>query len=439
MTDAGPAPTAGAWARRLLVECGAAEVPAASPDSSPLTDWASSGAVALTGSADGPPLLPPGLAATAARGALLALDALAGRPVLAVPGQRLLGERAALAGLRRSAPWSAGGACRAVRTADGWVAFSLARASDDDLLPALVEGCAVGDRWRVVSDWAADRPAQEVADRAQLLGLVAAAVPGSPPAPVWPPWRVTGTGRGRAALPAQPLVVDLSALWAGPLCAHLLGAAGARVVRVESTSRPDGNRVGSAAFDALLHAGQPSVALPLATAEGRARLGDLLDRADVVVTSGRPRALAQLGLDPGVHLAARTDGVWVSVTAHPADADGGVRVGFGDDAAMSAGLVRHVDDVPVPCGDALADPLTGLHAAVAALAGLRAGGRHHVRIALSQVVAATMLPQPVLDAERHGSGWSLGGVPVAEPVARRAAGPARPLGADTDAWAPGRG
>ena len=52
-----------------------------------------------------------------------------------------------------------------------------------------------------------------------------------------------------SALPAaefeidpHPLVVDLSALWAGPLCAHLLGLAGARVVKVESLGRPDGAR-----------------------------------------------------------------------------------------------------------------------------------------------------------------------------------------------------
>lgn len=36
----------------------------------------------------------------------------------------------------------------------------------------------------------------------------------------------------------RPLVIDFSSLWAGPLCAHLLGRCGADVVKVESLDRP---------------------------------------------------------------------------------------------------------------------------------------------------------------------------------------------------------
>ncbi|MCW2608447.1 MAG: hypothetical protein JWO60_3140 [Frankiales bacterium] len=428
---------AASWARRLLTHAGVRDVEVADVGgSSPVADWAASGAMALTGRRDGPPLVAPGAAATCARGALLALDALAGGPLLGIEGHRLLGERAALAGLRRSAPWSAGGSCRALAAADGWVAFSLARRDDDELLPALVQGDVHGDRWDVVARWARTRPAQEVAGRARLLGLVASTVPDQPTA-TWPPWDATSSPGG--LVPDRPLVLDLSALWAGPLCASLLGAAGAQVVRVESTARPDGGRRGSAAFDDLLHGGQPSVALAFGTPDGRAQLHDLVARADVVVTSARPRALAQLGLDPDRHLAQRGAGVWVAVTAHPPGADGDVATGYGDDAAMSAGVVRWLDGVPVPCGDALADPLTGLHAAVAALAGLRTGGRHHVRIALSQVVASTVVmsavqPGALPEASRGEAGWEVEGVPVAEPGARAVGRAAQPLGADTGAW-----
>ncbi|MCU1692870.1 MAG: hypothetical protein JWM64_1961 [Frankiales bacterium] len=404
------------------------------PGSGAVADWAASGAMALTGRPDGPPLVAPGAPATAARAALLALDALAGRRVLEVDGHLLLGERAALAGLRRAAPWSAGGACRSVRAADGWVVFSLARPEDDELLPALVEGEAHGDRWDVVTQWCRGRSAEDVVARAQLLGLVAARVPDAP-TPVWPPWRITSSGRRRPVPHREaPLVVDLSTLWAGPLCASLLGAAGAQVVRVESLSRPDGGRRGTPAFDDLLHAGQPSVALPFDTPDGLARLRALVGRADVVVTSARPRALRQLGLDPSEHLAGREDAVWVAVTAHPPGPDGTVAAGYGDDAAVSAGLVRHLDGVPVPCGDALADPLTGLHAAVAALACLQAGGTHLVEVALSEVARSTLDPSSTCEAERDGDTWTVEGVPVAAPRARTPSGRARPLGADTADW-----
>ena len=41
------------------------------------------------------------------------------------------------------------------------------------------------------------------------------------------------------------LVADLSSMWAGPLCGHLLARAGATVVKVESPRRPDGTRAGN--------------------------------------------------------------------------------------------------------------------------------------------------------------------------------------------------
>lgn len=421
--DAVPADPAATYAGGLLRALGAStegsgphlSVPAA-PGSGAEADWAASGAMALTGYPGGLPLIAPGCPATAARAAVLALEALAGP--LGVAGHQLLGERAALHGFTRNAPWSAGGSCRAVVTSDGWVAVSLARPEDVETVPALVSAEAPDEPWAALRAWAAGRTALEVAERAQLLGIPAAPVPRSPTR-VWPPWQIA-CAPGDSA-PARPLVVDLSSLWAGPLCGSLLGLTGAEVVRVESTERPDGGRQ-VPAFDDLLHAGQASVALPFGQPRGRAQLQDLVSRADVVITSARPRALQGLGLDPDAYLAGRGNGVWVAITAHPVRADGSVWVGFGDDAAMAAGVVcRDTDGRPLPCGDALADPLTGVHAVLAACAAVRAGGRHHVRLNLRDVTASTLLPWHGAPAGR-----------VHPPVARRAQGKAHPLGADTD-------
>src|SRR5207253_5303213 len=107
---------------------------------------------------------------------------------------------------------------------------------------------------------------------------------------------VEAAGAGPARGTQGLFVADLSSLWAGPLCAHLLQLAGARVVKVESLHRPDGARSGPAAFFDLLHGGQEAVAIDFRHADGRASLRRLVEAADVVVEGSRPRALEQLGV-----------------------------------------------------------------------------------------------------------------------------------------------
>src|SRR5687768_7987790 len=89
----------------------------------------------LTGRQDGPPLRPPGGAATRARHLA---EQLAGVGV-EVDGPALLAERAAFTGQRRRGAVSVGGSCRLLPTADGWAAVSCVRPDDLLLLGALVE------------------------------------------------------------------------------------------------------------------------------------------------------------------------------------------------------------------------------------------------------------------------------------------------------------
>ena len=162
--------------------------------------------------------------------------------------------------------------------------------------------------------------------------------------------------------PEDLLVVDLSSLWAGPLCGDLLAASRRRVVKVESISRPDGARRGPASFFDLLNGAKRSVALDFHDPSQRAHLGRLVHSADVVIEASRPRALEQLGI-VAADLVASGPRLWVSITAYGRQGASGPRVGFGDDAAAAGGLVAWSDESPVFCGDAIADPLTGLTAA----------------------------------------------------------------------------
>jgi hypothetical protein len=92
------------YASALLTDLGvpAAFLPAG-PAEHPAIGWASSGAMAMTGYRDRPPVMCPAPLAACADGALMALALCAGRDFAAIPsGARLLGERAAIAGTGRS-------------------------------------------------------------------------------------------------------------------------------------------------------------------------------------------------------------------------------------------------------------------------------------------------------------------------------------------------
>jgi len=373
--------------------------------------------MALTGLIDHP-LGPPS-------GLVEGIDRLA-RSFPGLDALALLGERAALMGLWRRGATSCGGSCRLLRAADGWMAVSLPRDDDMALVAAWLELDATPDSapavWDAVATHVAGDDPHALKTRAQLLGL-----------PVAQLGEAAGPG-GRSGVlrqrlgdaPAQPdlnglVVVDLSALWAGPLCGDLLARAGASVLKVESTQRPDGARRGSRAFFDLLNGHKRSVALDLHGRDGIRLLHELVAKADVVIEASRPRALAQFGLEGPEVVRVGRPRVWISITGFGRSGEDGNRVAFGDDAAVGGGLVAWNGGDPLFCGDAVADPLTGLAAADACLSALRSGGRWFLDVSMASVSAE--LNGPTLPAPA--------GLNVAAPHARPVEFRASELGSDT--------
>jgi crotonobetainyl-CoA:carnitine CoA-transferase CaiB-like acyl-CoA transferase len=180
-------------------------------------------------------------------------------------------------------------------------------------------------------------------------------------------------------------VLDLSALWAGPLCARLLETRGALVRKIELVDRPDGARAGDPEFWRRLNGAKQEMAVQ------RAELPRVVHGADVVVTSARPRGVEQLGLDLARRV--REDGlVWVSITGYGYESEWCGRVAFGDDASVAGGLAVAAGGLedPVFVGDAPADPLSGLHAARAAAELLEEGVGGLVDVSMRDVVAHAM-------------------------------------------------
>jgi hypothetical protein len=284
--------------------------------------------------------------------------------------------RATLLGLSPQGRISAGGATRLMRSSDGWCALTLSRPDDVDAVPALIESDA-HDPWPAVERWMAERTSADVTTRARLLGLPVAALGETAAAP--PQISKLGSPTGPRSLSGL-VVADLSSMWAGPLCGQLLARAGATVVKVESRARPDGTRVGPTAFFDWMNSGKLSYAVDFDEPSGLRRL---LEIADIVIESSRPAALARRGLGP----TPRDGQVWLRITGHGADGERANWVAFGDDAAVSGGLVDGTESEPVFCGDAVADPLTGLHGALAVAESLCRGGGELIELSMAAVAA----------------------------------------------------
>ena len=284
--------------------------------------------------------------------------------------------------------FSANRACGLVRAADGWIAINLAREEDRELVPAWLRCELAPDPWASIRKHARRRAAGDLLADAILLGLPAGRV-GEVVSDRLAPPRLPMAVRSANKHSGAPRVIDLSALWAGPLCGAVLAEMGASVTKVESLTRPDPTRTSTPEFSRRLNGRKTALALDFASAEGRVRLLDAFADADVVITSARPRAFAALGLAPEAVFAANPSLVWVAITGYGWAGAAGERVGFGDDTAAAGGLVGWTPaGEPRFQGDALSDPVTGLAAALGALQALEDGGGVLVDAAMARCAAA---------------------------------------------------
>lgn len=202
------------------------------------------------------------------------------------------------------------------------------------------------------------------------------------------------------------LVLDLSRVLAGPYCTLLLADLGARVIKVESPAGDDTRRwgppyeAGESGYYLSVNRGKKSVVVDLKTEEGAALVRALAAKADVVVENFKLGDLARYGLDYDAVAAGNPGVVYVSITGFGQTGPRAAEAGY--DAALQAftGLMAMLGEPggpPMKLGVAWIDVLTGVHAAVGALAALRrrerTGTGAHLDLSLFDVALASLVNQ----------------------------------------------
>jgi crotonobetainyl-CoA:carnitine CoA-transferase CaiB-like acyl-CoA transferase len=210
--------------------------------------------------------------------------------------------------------------------------------------------------------------------------------------PGWPP----------GLPPRGPLgavrVLDLSRVLAGPYCCMVLADLGADVLKVERPRLGDDTRHwgppfhgDDAAYFLSVNRDRRSVALDLTRDEARAVVRRLAEQADVVVENFLPRHLVSLGL---ADLREQSGAVWVSVRGAGGDGPAGEQPGYDVMAQARSGLMSVTGTTePTKVGVAVADVVTGLYAAVGALAGLVARRPLRVEVGLLEAAVSMLVNQ----------------------------------------------
>lgn len=210
-------------------------------------------------------------------------------------------------------------------------------------------------------------------------------------------------------LPLQGIrVADFSWVLAGPHCTKWLAALGAEVVKVESHYRPDRFRAvppfindtesldSSVAWN-MLNYSKRDCTINLGTAEGRRLARRLVDASDVVIENFSTGVAERLGLDYAALAAGHPALVMVSSSGlGRTGPDTGMRA-FGKSIHGFTGhtwLTGWPGTPPRGIGGTWTDPVTGVTAALAILAGVaharRTGRGLHFDLSMAEATIALM-------------------------------------------------
>ena len=191
-------------------------------------------------------------------------------------------------------------------------------------------------------------------------------------------------------------VLDLSRVFAGPLCGMVLADFGAEVIKVEHPGRGDdtrdwGMRIGKTetTYYNSMNRNKRSITVDLQTPEGVKIIHDLLPQCDVVVQNFKTGGAEKLGLGYEQLKAIKPDLIYCSVAGYDSSGPEAKRPGYDMVIQGESGLMAlngEANTPPLKFGVAVVDLMTGMYAAQAVLAALfqrtRTGKGRHIEMAL---------------------------------------------------------
>ncbi|WP_027015066.1 CaiB/BaiF CoA transferase family protein [Comamonas composti] len=175
-------------------------------------------------------------------------------------------------------------------------------------------------------------------------------------------------------------VLDLSRVFAGPLCGQVLADFGAEVIKVEHPGRGDdtrdwGLRIGKTetSYYNSMNRNKRSITIDLQKPEGLGLIHELLPQFDVVIHNFKTGGAEKLGLGYEQLKAIKPDLIYCAVAGYDSSGPEATRPGYDLVIQGEAGLMAlngEAGTPPLKFGVAVVDLMTGMSAAQAVLAAL---------------------------------------------------------------------
>jgi crotonobetainyl-CoA:carnitine CoA-transferase CaiB-like acyl-CoA transferase len=175
-------------------------------------------------------------------------------------------------------------------------------------------------------------------------------------------------------------VLDLSRVFAGPMCGMVLGDFGAEVIKVEHPGRGDdtrdwGMRIGKTetTYYNSMNRNKRSITVDLQSPEGIKIIHALLPQCDVVIHNFKTGGAEKLGIGYEQLKAIKPDLIYCAVAGYDTSGPEARRPGYDLVIQAEAGLMALNGDAhmpPLKFGVAVVDLMTGMYSAQAILAAL---------------------------------------------------------------------